>query len=232
MSPERLAGVCQAAVDADPDLVLLTGDFLTMESAATPGALAQALAPLQSLRGRTFACLGNHDYEALDEVKAGLTSAGVQLLVDEAVVVDTAAGPVQILGLDFAWRDRRRRVEQAARCHPRVAGAMRLVLLHDPGAFTHVPDGEADLVLSGHTHGGQIGLLDLGLPYTALSPFNYPDHGLWARGRNRLYVHRGTGHYGYPIRLGVPAEQSVLRVHFEPKPAAAPADEAVVESSA
>ena len=40
-----------------------------------------------------------------------------------------------------------------------------------------------------------------------------PDHGLWARGRDRLYVHRGTGHYGFPLRLGVPNEESLLRVH-------------------
>jgi predicted MPP superfamily phosphohydrolase len=86
--------------------------------------------------------------------------------------------------------------------------------MHDPGAFRHIPEGEADLVLSGHTHGGQIGLLRLGLPHTVLSALtSIPDHGLWARGRDRLYVHRGTGHYGFPLRLGVPAEESLLQVH-------------------
>jgi predicted MPP superfamily phosphohydrolase len=40
-----------------------------------------------------------------------------------------------------------------------------------------------------------------------------PDHGLWARGTDRLYVHRGTGHYGFPLRLGVPSEESLLAVH-------------------
>ena len=40
-----------------------------------------------------------------------------------------------------------------------------------------------------------------------------PDHGFWALGKNRLYVHRGTGHYGFPLRVGVPAEQSLLSVH-------------------
>jgi predicted MPP superfamily phosphohydrolase len=88
------------------------------------------------------------------------------------------------------------------------------VLLHDPGAFKHLPAGEADLVLSGHTHGGQVGLVSLGLSWTMLRVLmNAPDHGLWARGADRLYVHRGTGHYGFPLRLGVPAEESVLNVH-------------------
>jgi hypothetical protein len=64
MSVERLASICQRAVDKSPDLVLLTGDFLTMESQADPKLLQSALAPLQQLPGRVFACLGNHDHEA------------------------------------------------------------------------------------------------------------------------------------------------------------------------
>jgi predicted MPP superfamily phosphohydrolase len=68
--------------------------------------------------------------------------------------------------------------------------------------------------LSGHTHGGQIGLLWLGATGTIVSALtSLPDHGLWALGSNRLYVHRGTGHYGFPLRVGVPAEHSVLHVH-------------------
>ena len=103
--------------------------------------------------------------------------------------------------------------------HARQAQALRLILLHDPGAFQHLPEGEGDLVLSGHTHGGQIGLVRLGVPHTLVSAFTkIPDHGLWARGRDRLYVHRGTGHYGFPLRVGVPAEHSLLQVHKAPSP--------------
>ena len=61
-----------------------------------------------------------------------------------------------------------------------------------------------------------MGLLTLGLPLTFVSAFTpIPDHGFWARGRNRLYVHRGTGVYGFPLRVGVPAEESLLRVHLQ-----------------
>ena len=126
---------------------------------------------------------------------------------------------VQILGVDFAWRGRSERLAATCQAHPRRPGALRVVLLHDPGAFKHLPPGEADLVLSGHTHGGQVGLVSLGLPWTMLRVLmNAPDHGLWARGTDRLYVHRGTGHYGFPLRLGVPAEQSLLRVHAPAEP--------------
>jgi uncharacterized protein len=88
-------------------------------------------------------------------------------------------------------------------------------MLHDLGAFKHVSRGEGDLVLSDHTHGGQVGLLSLGLQWTILrSLSSIPDHGLWTRGPDRLYVHRGQGHYGFPLRIGVPSEQSLLRLHF------------------
>ncbi len=214
MSVERLARICQRAVEKTPDLVLLTGDFLTMESQADPRLLETALAPLKQLPGRVFACLGNHDHEALATVRRALSENGVTLLVDEAVSLDTAAGRVQLVGMDFVWRERKQHLARVCAAYPREAGALRIVLLHDPGAFVHLPEGEADLTLSGHTHGGQVGLVSLGLPYTMMRAFvKMPDHGFWARGTDRLYVHRGTGHYGFPLRLGVPSEESVLAVH-------------------
>jgi predicted MPP superfamily phosphohydrolase len=214
MSVARLRRIAERAVERNPDLIVLTGDFLTMESHDRPDLLAEALAPLRALPGRTFACLGNHDHEALDTVQGALTSAGVKLLVDDAACVETPAGAVQILGFDFVWRERAEHLKRVTRAFPRLPGVLRLLLLHDPGAFKHLPEGEGDLVLSGHTHGGQVGLLSLGLPWTAMRAFvSAPDHGLWARGLDRLYVHRGTGHYGFPLRLGVPSEESLLNVH-------------------
>ena len=103
--------------------------------------------------------------------------------------------------------------------NPRVEGASRLVLLHDPGAFKLLPKIEADLVLSGHTHGGQVGIAHRLLALTPLWPlFRLPDHGFFARGRARLYVHRGSGHYGFPLRIGVTSEESLLRVHHGAAP--------------
>jgi predicted MPP superfamily phosphohydrolase len=213
MSVQRLRRICERAVAARPDLVLLTGDFLTMESQRDHALLGQALAPLAELPGRCFACFGNHDHEAPAHVREGLASAGVTLLVDEMTRVETDAGAVEILGFDFRRRDRKAHLGAVSARHPR-SEALRLGLLHDPGAFRHLPEATADLVLSGHTHGGQLGLLWLGLPYTIVSALTgIPDHGLWARGRDLLYVHRGTGHYGFPLRLGVPSEESVLELH-------------------
>ena len=214
MSEARLRGFCERVVAFDPDLVVLTGDFLTMESQSDPAVLAGALAPLLSLSGKVFACFGNHDLEAPDTVRQALSEVGATLLVDEARLVSTPAGEVQVLGVDFRFRGRKEHLAKVCADHPRVDGALRLVLLHDPGAFKALPEGEGDLVLSGHTHGGQLGLVSLGLTFTFTGVVaRIPDHGLWGRGTDRLYVHRGTGHYGFPVRLGVPAEESLLLVH-------------------
>jgi len=215
MSVARLRGIAARAVEAQPDLVFLTGDFLTMESHSDPELLRLALSPLQALPGRVFACHGNHDHEAPLVVSQALAQNGIRLLVDAADEIETPAGPVQVVGMDFVWRDRGAHLAKVSAAHPRKPGVTRIVLLHDPGAFRHLPEGSGDLVLAGHTHGGQVGLISLGLSWTFLRLFGdrIPDHGFWARGTDRMYIHRGTGHYGFPLRLGVPAEESVLRVH-------------------
>ncbi|MDB4932030.1 MAG: putative integral rane protein [Myxococcaceae bacterium] len=214
MSVASLQAICARAVARDPDLVLLTGDLLTMESQRDPAWLAAALAPLKAVEGRCYACLGNHDHEALETVKTALALNGIALLVDEMTVAETAAGPVEIIGYDFHFRDRAETLRRVTARFPRAGGMPRIAMLHDPGAFHHLPPGSADLVLSGHTHGGQLGLLRLGLRGTVVSALSQvPDHGQWALGTSRLYVHRGTGHYGFPLRIGVPAERSLLNVH-------------------
>jgi predicted MPP superfamily phosphohydrolase len=214
MSVQKLRRICERAVSKNPDLVLLTGDFLTMESQGDPRHLTEALAPLRALEGRVFACRGNHDLEAPEVVARACEAAGVRLLIDELVRVETGAGPIDVLGFDFRFNGRAAHIQSVSAAHPRTDDAIRVAALHDPGAFKHVPDGAADLVLSGHTHGGQLGLLWLGLEATIVSALtSLPDHGYWALGLNRLYVHRGTGHYGFPLRIGVPAERSVLSVH-------------------
>ena len=210
----RLRRIVEDLAARDPDLVLLTGDFLTMESNATSGALAEALSPLQELPGKCFAIFGNHDHEAPDEVRSGLEANGIRLLMDEACSVDTEAGPVQIVGADYVRSDRSEHLENLLTAHPRLQGHRRLLLLHDPSAFHDLPDDTVDLVLSGHTHGGQMGLVSFGFNWTVLAHSRWPDHGHFAKGTNHLYVHRGTGFYGFPLRVGVPGEASLLELSW------------------
>jgi predicted MPP superfamily phosphohydrolase len=183
-----------------------------MEGRGSRGSLRAALKPLRAAEGRSFAVFGNHDLEAADEVRDALEANGVRLLVDDEVSVASPLGPVQILGAHYVSRERRAHLEALCERFPRRADHLRLLLLHDPQAFHVAPQGLADLTLSGHTHGGQLGLLSLGLDWTVLRRSSWPDHGLFARGADRLYVHRGTGFYGFPLRIGVPGEHSLLEL--------------------
>jgi hypothetical protein len=209
-SVRGLQRIIESLASHDPDLVLLTGDFLTMEGQGSPGALRDALTPLQPIAERCYAIFGNHDHEAPDEVHGALDANGIRLLVDAEAIAETPLGPVQLIGADYVGRGRREHIETLLGRYPRRAGHPRLLMLHDPLGFHDVPIGEADLTLSGHTHGGQVGLVSLGFDWTVLARSRWPDHGLFARGSNRLYVHRGTGFYGFPLRIGVPGEASVL----------------------
>ena len=213
MSAERLAAQCARAVAAGPDLILLTGDFLTLSSQRDAGPLTRALAPLRA-HPAVYAVFGNHDHESPEVILTALRSAGVIVLNDAHTVVSTRVGPVEIAGIDFRFSQRQAAIEAVLARLPAPEGVVaRVLMLHDPGMFKFVPDGRFDLTLSGHTHGGQVGLLTFGLPITLVSAFSsVPDHGPWQLGRSLLYVHRGTGHYGFPIRVGVPSEDSVIDV--------------------
>jgi len=211
-SVARLRDQVAGLVARDPDLVMLTGDFLTMESMGSPGCLEEALRPLTPIADRCAAIFGNHDHEAPDHVRDAMSAIGIELLIDEETCFDTPVGSVQVVGSDYVSKGRREHLDTLLRRFPRRDDHLRFLLLHDPGAFYAVPDDEVDLVLSGHTHGGQVGLVSLGLDWTVLSRTRWPDQGLFARGRSRLYVHRGTGFYGFPLRVGVPAEFSVLEI--------------------
>jgi predicted MPP superfamily phosphohydrolase len=165
--------------------------------------------------GRSFAIFGNHDHEAPEEVASALAENKVRLLVDDEALVETPVGKVQIVGADWYREKRKERLQALLERFPRREGYLRLLLLHDPRNFHDVPKGEVDLTLSGHTHGGQVGLVSLGFDWTVLSRSKWPDHGLFGHGRSRLYVHRGTGFYGFPLRIGVPGEASVLELVTE-----------------
>ncbi len=205
-----LRGTLDRLLANEPDLVLLTGDFLTMESNGTPGALSDALAPLQDRRGDCFAIFGNHDHEAPELVREAMAANDIQMLVDEEAVARTRVGDVQIIGADYVGQGRGEHVRGLLDRYPRGDHALRLLLLHDPLGFHSIEPGGVDLTLSGHTHGGQVGLVSLGFDWTVLSRSRWPDHGLFGLGPNRLYVHRGTGFYGFPLRVGVPGEASIL----------------------
>ena len=211
-SVDRLRRRIADLVERQPDLVALTGDFLTMESMGTPGCLTEALAPLRPIADRCVAIFGNHDHEAPEHVRDSMEKIGIRLLVGAEACFESPVGRVQFVGADFVGSRHAEYLSRLLEEYPRRQEHLRILLLHDPIGFHALPENDVDLVLSGHTHGGQVGLVSLGFDWTALSASRWPDQGLFEKGTSRLYVHRGTGFYGFPLRIGVPAEHSVLEI--------------------
>eukprot|EP01083_Nonionella_stella_P213683 770498_1 len=227
MNVSRLQRICREIVHKDPDLVLLTGDYYTGE-ANLDGLLLKALEPLKPIAFKCFACLGNHDMESNDvynRTLIELRALGITVLRNSSIVYDKLPiGPIQIIGFDWIWhgeKDRRQRHRNilAQNPCPKECDHRRIVLLHDPGGFTHFEDDERIVVFSGHTHGGVFGMLSCGFQWTLFRQFlQRADHGLWQNGSNKLYIHRGQGSralYGnFVLRCGVPTENSIVHIQW------------------
>jgi predicted phosphodiesterase len=160
MSVKRLRSICEKVVQLNPDLVFLTGDFFTREAHHEVDALKIALEPLKAMKGRVVACLGNHDYECLENTLYGLKESDVILLQDEEVVLKTDKGSLQILGstYTFGGGDKEHLETLFAKFPKNPNCKFHFTLLHNPIMFKHVPRNYGTIVFSGHLHGSQIQL--------------------------------------------------------------------------
>ncbi|HVN84246.1 MAG TPA: metallophosphoesterase [Candidatus Binatia bacterium] len=212
MDRRRVLRVAALANQCRPDLVLHTGDFLTHRAGDFDAPLYEAVARIQAPHGQ-FACLGNHDFDDPQRLERRLRESGVIVLRNRMVAIVVRGEALEIAGLDFQ-HDRLQRAAVQQRIieswGPR-GRAPRILLDHDPTMFAALPDGCADLVLSGHTHGGHIGVqLDSSHAITLVGLAGFPDQGLFSRGDLRMYVTRCVGFYGYPMRIGIPPEIALL----------------------
>jgi predicted MPP superfamily phosphohydrolase len=201
----------------DPDLVCLTGDLVDHLERCAIG--FPVLAGLRARHG-VLATLGNHDfYAGADEVTAALRRLTPFTVLRDArrdVRVDGAT--LAVVGLDDLGRDWARGVFEhpalPALCDGVPAGVPLVVLSHRPDCFAQAARHGAGLVLSGHTHGGQLALPAwLGRRARNLAQFITEfDRGLYRDGAATLYVNRGLGFSGQRIRLFTPREIACIRL--------------------
>jgi predicted MPP superfamily phosphohydrolase len=197
----------------DVDLVALTGDYVTQGTAFHE----DIAAVLAEMRGRdgAVAVMGNHDYFGDGEQLVTLLRArGVTVLRNERLVLHRGGDALDLAGIDDTWT-RRDDVTRALEGHDRAKPLVALA--HDPRLFTELARGGATLVLSGHTHWGQIAVPFLATRYN-ISRLSYRHHaGLYRVGAAVLYVSPGLGTTGPPLRLGAPPEITVLRLRAAPR---------------
>jgi uncharacterized protein len=150
--PVLLAAACAALREAQPDLLLLGGDFVECEGAAIDG-LAPLLSGVPAPLGR-FAVLGNHDWwTAPQRVFDALAAGGIEVLINRNVRLAPPLDHVWVCGLD----DHTAGKPDAERTMDGAEGT-RIVLMHSPSGLLDLGDWHFDLALCGHTHGGQMAL--------------------------------------------------------------------------
>lgn len=191
-----------------PDLIVLTGDFVAWDPVAE-GEVVQALAGLRAPYG-VFGCLGNH--ETITDTEQSITrlfaARDIRILRQERAPIQLRGETLNLIGVDDSLTEL-----QAVK--PLVmADTINILLIHDTwrNAFDRAVELGIDLTLAGHTHGGQLSLefLHRGLcPSRLVTPYV---SGWYEKSGSQLYVNRGIGTTGVPIRLGARPEITVFEL--------------------
>lgn len=192
--------------ETEPDLVAVVGDLVD----GTVAELGSAAAPLRDLVSRegTFFVTGNHEYFVEDTAEwlRELERLGMQLLRNEHTRISRGAGSFDLAGInDLAGRSHSDPPDLDRALRGVRADSPTVLLAHQPVQVGEAADHGVDLQISGHTHGGQMWpfhyAVDLAQPALA---------GLSTVRDTQLYVTRGAGFWGPPLRVGAPADISVL----------------------
>lgn len=210
LSNRSLSRILDLTAAQQPDLIAITGDFVT-QSPVFVEPVCEMLARLRAPLG-VWAVLGNHDFRSgADRLTLGLRQRGIVVLRNQRHWVRHAGVRFQVAGIDDS------------RQHPDVAKALgrhrapasvsaadpfTLLLAHNPLELEPAARCGVDLVLSGHTHGGQIKL-----GFAAPLYERYLPAGLLSSGDTQMYVSRGLGKVIVPMRVGAPPELAFLTLH-------------------
>lgn len=194
-----IARAVQLANAATPDLVILGGDYVTL---ADRHYVDEAADLVGAVRGRdgVYAVLGNHDGDR--EMTAALERRSIEVLRDERTSLRVKGTRLDLVGIRY-WT---RRADDIARLLDRRAPAT-VLLAHDPRRLKEAAGLGIPLVLSGHTHGGQVVIPGLGAPAARRFPVL---EGTARRDQTTLFVSRGIGTVYLPVRLNCPPEVAVL----------------------
>lgn len=186
-----------------PDMVVITGDLIDLPIED----IRDDLAPLASIQAPTYFILGNHEYfHGPHDAIAIVTEMGIRALLNESIAIETAGGHFNLVGITDLVGERMGILPHdldAAFSQTNKALAS-VVLAHQPKTINLIEDQRCDLMISGHTHGGQIFpfgyLVIMDQPYLA----GLHQHNT----ETQIFISRGTGFWGPPLRVLAPSEIS------------------------
>jgi len=207
-SLEHISRAVEIANELKPDMFVLTGDFVSHEPEYIVP-MAQAMGRLKSEFG-TFACLGNHDHRTdAQMVTDSLRAENIRVLINEGFRFSARGASVWLCGVDdymVGLTDLR------AALRGSFPDEMKMLLAHNPKILYRAARASVDLMLSGHTHGGQVRLRDEEKKILPRSKFA---SGLYRRKDSQMYITRGIGTVVLPMRFGYPPEISLIELRVK-----------------
>ncbi|HEV8263700.1 MAG TPA: metallophosphoesterase [Gemmatimonadales bacterium] len=212
MERDKMEAIAALTNGLRPDLIVQTGDMIDISPSFIPD-YVRAFRDLTAPLG-VVTVLGNHDrYTGEEAVIRGVRDAGQVFVQNGAHVVERNGAPLALVGIDDPrnWRaddPQDADVQTALRRAP--SSAFRILLAHRPGAFDGAAPRGIPLTLAGHIHGGQIYLPIVGWSAGRLITKYVMGH--FRQGASQLYVSRGIGVVGVPIRVFVPPEIALLEL--------------------
>lgn len=211
LSERELARVIDEALGLRAHLAVITGDLISGHSDPLDACIRQ-LARVKADAG-VFACMGNHERyaRAEDYTERECARVGIRYLREQAQPLRFGGSVLNLAGMDFqASRHKRDYLKGGERLI--LPGATNVMLQHNPDVFPVAARQGYNLLLAGHTHGGQVTveILDQSInPARFFTPYVY---GVYRAGNSTAYVTRGIGTIGVPARIGAPPEISLLRL--------------------
>ncbi len=211
LSEAELARVIDACRELHPHLAVVTGDLISARGDPLDACIRQ-LARLRSDAG-TFGCMGNHEHVAFAEKHAAEAGAraGIRFLRGQNQALRFGQSVLNLAGVDYQPVGKPGSYLIGAE-RMVAPGAFNLLLSHNPDVFPKAARQGYNLMLAGHTHGGQVTveIFEQTLnPARFFTPYVY---GLYRSGAAAAYVTRGIGTIGVPARLGAPPEISLIRL--------------------
>ena len=193
----------------NPDLIAVTGDLVD----GSVKYLKSELQPLKDMiaSNGTFFVTGNHEYySGVDQWLDETDRLGMKNLINTNEIISKSGDEIAIAGITDL---NAHQINLSHRSDPELALAslpkdiIKIVLAHQPNSIHAVHKVGADLQLSGHTHGGQFWPFTYPVKLASTYIAGYYDHF-----GTQIYVNRGTGYWGPPLRIGVPAEITLIRL--------------------
>lgn len=209
LSEQEFARAIDMANETRAHLALVTGDLISRRGDPLNACLRQ-LARLRAEAG-VLGCLGNHEIYTgtSDYVASHGARIGIDFLRSRARLLRFGEASINFAGVDYQ-RFERPYLQGAERLI--LPGVLNILLSHNPDVFPVAASQGYDLTIAGHTHGGQVDFEILHQHLNVARVYTPYVAGLYSSGKASVYVSTGLGTIGVPVRIGAPAEVSLLRL--------------------